>query len=287
MDEWDNYTTGKKFSLWWKDSFNGESDDPRELIRRLIEELDSGWCEEVVTHYWGIHVGGLNGPLLFPHDSTGLADAVAHERESVERRRVAAEKRKTYVVEGFLGAPETMESGDFLSWWDKQKEERATERKEHPLTAVALDAYWAVLRFFRDTANPRDIAYRVKSNWQRMRQGFADSDSWDGDNYMLTVILGMLQVIQKSKGGVPFKLEEDYTPDNWRTTLLSDEAVAFEDDEWDAFVLSIITAFGRKLAVMTHYNYDRSMSREESDWVEAEFLKAGRDFFRYFNSWWI
>lgn len=61
----------------------------------------------------------------------------------------------------------------------------------------------------------REIKYYVKRSWQRAKRGWADSDTWNMDMYLLEILPQMLHHLAEHAHGHPC----DMTPEVWGAYL--------------------------------------------------------------------
>lgn len=176
----------------------------------------------------------------------------------------------------------------------KRQERKAARLLAHPFLERARIAL-VELRWLLDAHSPRRRYYDLKAFYQRGRRGYSDSDLWDGDRYLLRVMVGMLEQFREVRQHLVTKALIDVGPDEWREYLLSgDPAYAppsFDEHEWwDVIVPWIITSLNRWDAF--HFDgglhlLDSGSYQEERKWVDEEFQAALAVFCRYFGSWWL
>lgn len=101
----------------------------------------------------------------------------------------------------------------------------------HSLFGYNLTKYWPNV-FLLFVEGYRSARMNTKRFWQRGRRGWADSDTWSFDHYLLTVIPDAIALIRETKHGYPTSMvENEIHPE---ATL--DELDAFMDQHQDMLI---------------------------------------------------
>lgn len=244
-----------------------------ERYEREWSRFSLGWYR--IGEGVGIH------PLL---NSEELHQAVKAEQERLDNNY----KRPVIVAQGCMGSSQDQSLDDFLAELEERRKLRKEQDRQHPYRTAVVNAYHAVRRFWRDTANPEQVAREAKFAWQRATRGWSDRDTWGMDYYLSRVIPDMVAFLRTSKDGLPTKLPDDWTPENWRDYLLEGNNFChYTEQEFDDILSRIEIGF-RRYAERYHNApfSDSELTDEEKKFIDDEFAKSGQMLLRYFHLLW-
>lgn len=168
-----------------------------------------------------------------------------------------------------------------MSSLDKLFEKMKNDRKNsnmikrwmcrHSLFGYNLPKYWPNV-FLLFVEGYRSAKMNSKRFWQRGRRGWADSDTWGFDNYLLTIIPDGIAVIRKTKHGYPTCMIENEIHPN----ATMDEIDAFMNDhenmlieKWDNILAEIENGLRDYARLM---NYE--IPRDQEDAVTQRYENA-------------
>lgn len=108
--------------------------------------------------------------------------------------------------------------------------------KNHPILS------WLQQQWYCLPDRPRDIKNFFKWGIQRWRRGWSDYDSWDIDEYLIHILVPMLQKLKKNKWGIPCEVFNQDDPID-ETGNFTNEAVENAKKRWDEILDKIIKTF--------------------------------------------
>jgi len=92
-----------------------------------------------------------------------------------------------------------------LETWEEIEKKEIQWEKDHPiLYAIKRKMAWFLSHFwYRIPDYPRDIKLWIKEKYQRATRGWADSDTWGFDYYLIDVMYNGLKHFKVNLHGYP------------------------------------------------------------------------------------